>query len=85
MGHFKTLTFLFLIILFSGGIQAQVVWTEPAFPTQDDLVTLYYNVSEGNEALLDVNEPCPGCPFVFAHWAWDLAHVQSGDKDATLN
>ena len=67
MGHFKTLTFLFFIILFSGGIQAQVVWTEPAFPTQDDLVTLYYNVSEGNEALLDVNEPCPGCPFVFAH------------------
>ncbi|PCJ81488.1 MAG: 1,4-alpha-glucan-branching protein [Bacteroidetes bacterium] len=48
-------------------VEAQVVWTIPAFPTQDDLVTLYYDVSEGNGALSGLTEPCPGCPFVYAH------------------
>ena len=46
---------------------AQVVWTEPAFPTADDFVILYYNVIEGNGALVDLTEPCPGCPYVYAH------------------
>lgn len=26
----------------------QIVWTEPAFPTQDDIVTLYYDATQGN-------------------------------------
>ena len=45
----------------------QVVWTEPAFPTQNDVVTLYYDVAEGNAALVDEEPPCPPCPFVYAH------------------
>ena len=47
--------------------QGQIVWTEPAFPTQDDVVTLYYDVSHGNAALIDEEPPCPPCPFVYAH------------------
>ena len=47
--------------------QGQIVWTEPAFPTQDDVVTLYYDVSQGNAALIDEEPPCPPCPFVYAH------------------
>ena len=43
------------------------MWTEPAFPTQDDVVTLYYDVSQGNAALIDEEPPCPPCPFVYAH------------------
>lgn len=50
-----------------GMVGAQVVWTEPAFPTADDIVILYYDVTEGNGALLDLTEPCPGCPYVYAH------------------
>lgn len=26
----------------------QIVWTDPAFPTQDDMVTLYYDATQGN-------------------------------------
>ncbi len=29
----------------------QVIWTEPAFPTQFDDVTVYFDASEGNAAL----------------------------------
>jgi len=31
------------------------------------VVTLYYDVSQGNAALLNEEPPCPPCPFVFAH------------------
>ena len=59
---------LFLVALVgSSSVQAQIIWTEPAFPTQDDVVTLYYDVSQGNAALLNEEPPCPPCPFVFAH------------------
>ena len=33
---------------------AQVVWTDPPFPTADDQVTLYYNAALGNAALTSV-------------------------------
>lgn len=32
-------------------LHSQVVWTEPAFPTQFDDVTIYYDASQGNAAL----------------------------------
>ena len=32
----------------------QVVWTEPAFPTAEDFVTLYYNSAMGNAELIGV-------------------------------
>ena len=33
---------------------AQIVWTEPAFPTQNDPVTLYYNSNLGSGGLVGV-------------------------------
>jgi len=57
------LSLIGLAICGMGG--AQVVWTEPAFPTADDIVILYYDVTEGKGALLDLTEPCSG--FVFVH------------------
>ena len=56
-----------LFAAFAQPALAQIVWTEPAFPTQDDVVTLYYDLSQGNAALLNEEPPCPPCPFVFAH------------------
>ena len=57
----------FISLAMCGMVGAQVVWTEPAFPTADDIVILYYDVTEGNGALVDLTEPCPGCPYVYAH------------------
>ena len=61
---------LIMLVAFVGwacSAQAQIVWTDPPFPTAEDQVTLYYDVSQGNAALLDVSEPCPGCPYIYAH------------------
>ncbi|MFT6017627.1 MAG: 1,4-alpha-glucan branching enzyme [Saprospiraceae bacterium] len=44
------LIFLFFLAL-NVFLEAQVVWTEPAFPTQEDDVTVYFDASEGNAAL----------------------------------
>lgn len=48
-------------------LTAQLVWTDPAFPTPEDQVTLYYDIAEGNGALLEANPPFPGGPFIYAH------------------
>ncbi len=45
-----TLATLFLMSLCTWAI-AQVVWTEPPFPTQVDDITLYFDAAEGNAAL----------------------------------
>ncbi len=67
MNHLaRTLALLFLVG-WGSSLQSQIVWTEPAFPTQDDVVTLYYDVAEGNAALADEEPPCPPCPFIYAH------------------
>ena len=42
---------MLMALLFTHSGLAQVVWTEPAFPTAEDLVTLYYNSSLGNGEL----------------------------------
>ena len=43
---------LSLVLLFSmGSLMAQVVWTDPPFPSADDQVTLYYDASQGNGEL----------------------------------
>ncbi len=45
---------LFYILVFLGiGLSAQVVYTEPAFPTQSDDVVLFFDATEGNAGLLD--------------------------------
>lgn len=46
---------VFLTLLFAGiGATSQVVWTEPALPSQNDQVTLYYDAAEGNGELTGV-------------------------------
>lgn len=60
-------TFAALGFLFAPAMWGQIVWTDPPFPTQNDQVTLYYDVAEGNAALIDEEPPCPPCPFVYAH------------------
>ena len=60
-------TFAALGFLFAPAMCGQIVWTDPPFPTQNDQVTLYYDVAEGNAALIDEEPPCPPCPFVYAH------------------
>ena len=57
----------FLFVLVTATSWGQIIWTEPAFPTQDDQVTLYYDLAAGNAALVNEEPPCPPCPFVYAH------------------
>lgn len=51
----------------ANALVAQIIWTDPPFPTQDDQVMLYYDIAEGNAALLGVDPPFEGAPFVYAH------------------
>ncbi len=50
----KKFASFFSFLLAFQWLTAQVVWTEPAFPTQDDQVVLYYDATEGNGALTGV-------------------------------
>ena len=51
---FNCCFFISLYILIPSLLHGQVVWTEPAFPTVDDQVTLYYNSALGNGELQGV-------------------------------
>ena len=51
--QFKYLFFI-TALLVTKLVTTQVVWTEPAFPTMDDQVTLYYNSALGNGELQGV-------------------------------
>ncbi|MDG1781919.1 MAG: alpha-amylase family glycosyl hydrolase [Flavobacteriales bacterium] len=44
----KNLYLMCLLALFSARSVAQIIYTDPTFPTQDDVVTLFYDASEGN-------------------------------------
>ncbi len=44
---FPLLVFCFLAL----GLNAQIVWTDPAFPTVDDDVTIYYDATQGSGEL----------------------------------
>lgn len=52
---------LSLLTIGSLALRAQVVYTEPAFPTMDEDITVYYNAGEGNMELLGVAPP------IYAH------------------
>ncbi|MEY5043398.1 MAG: hypothetical protein RJA19_625 [Bacteroidota bacterium] len=43
-----------LMLALNPGAWGQIVWTDPPFPTQDDVVTLYYNANLGNGQLANV-------------------------------
>jgi hypothetical protein len=48
-------TFLLSSLLFTGiSIHAQVITTDPPFPTQDDFITISYDAGEGNQELMGV-------------------------------
>ena len=51
---FNSCFFIPLCILIPSLLHGQLVWTEPAFPTVDDQVTLYYNSALGNGELQGV-------------------------------
>ena len=51
---FNSCFFISLYILIPSLLHGQIVWTEPAFPTVDDQVTLYYNSALGNGELQGV-------------------------------
>lgn len=50
----NTTNALVLMLWTIAAAQSQIVWTEPAFPTIDDQVTLYYNSALGNGELQSV-------------------------------
>ncbi|MFT4759336.1 MAG: glycosidase [Paraglaciecola sp.] len=51
----KNTFLLFTLSIFSYSLSAQLVWTEPAFPTADDEVTLYFDATEGSAGLAGCN------------------------------
>ena len=51
---FNCCFFIPLCLLSPSSLNGQVVWTEPAFPTVDDQVTMYYNSALGNGELQGV-------------------------------
>lgn len=44
---------VFWLSFFCVQLASQVVWTEPAFPTQEDDIILYYDATQGNAGLKD--------------------------------
>lgn len=56
MKKFSTILSFFLLLAFPFNIiHAQVVWTDPDFPTQSDDIILYFDAAEGNGALAGYN------------------------------
>ena len=49
----STVTTILLSVYYAFSF-GQIVWTDPAFPTQNDQVTLYYDATEGNGDLQNV-------------------------------
>ncbi len=48
--------FFFLLLLFlAGNLQAQLIWTEPFFPKQNQPVTVFFNAKEGTAGLEGCN------------------------------
>lgn len=50
----KNLLILSACLVLASTAAAQIVWTEPTFPTQDDQVTLFYDATQGNGELAAV-------------------------------
>ncbi len=52
---YRNLLLFLFVSLTAFGLQAQVIYSEPAFPTAEDEVTLFFNATEGNGGLADCN------------------------------
>ncbi len=71
----KKLLFCSVLSLFLGNIlSAQLIWTEPFFPGTDDDITVFFDASEGNEALAGFNGE------IYAH-AGVITDQSSGPTD----
>ena len=46
---------LFAFLLFSMSLSAQVIWAEPAFPTADESVIVYFDATQGTGGLANCN------------------------------
>lgn len=55
MNLFRTLLLAGLGIVCAFGLQAQVIWAEPAFPTVNDEVVIYFDATQGTGGLEDCN------------------------------
>ncbi len=56
MTFLRRLLPLYLFLFGLGfGLPAQIVWTEPEFPTVDDQVQLYYDATQGTAGLMNCN------------------------------
>ncbi len=62
-----------LLVLASFSTQAQIIVTDPPFPTQDDVITITYDATEGNEELMGVTP-------VYAHTGV-ISNYSSGATD----
>jgi hypothetical protein len=45
---------LFSLFLISVVVKSQIITTDPPFPTQDDIITITYDASQGNQELVSV-------------------------------
>jgi len=72
--HFIRLFACFLIILSVEHLSAQVVYTEPQFPNQQDDIVVFFDASEGNTALKDFNGT------VYAHTGV-ITNLSQNDND----
>ncbi len=70
--HFQRLLTILLLSSFFNALHAQIA-CEPAFPTVEDNVTIYYNAADGNGALLNVSP-------VWAHLGV-ITNLSSGPTD----
>ncbi len=69
----KTNLLSIFLVLFLGMAQAQILEVTPPFPTTDSTITVVYNATEGNGALVGVNQ-------VYAH-AGVITNLSSSNTD----
>lgn len=55
MHMFRHILHLFLLLCLAGSTQAQIIWADPVFPTENQAVTIYYDATEGTGGLANCN------------------------------
>ncbi|MBK9016117.1 MAG: hypothetical protein IPM82_19780 [Saprospiraceae bacterium] len=51
----RFITHLFLLLCFAKTAQAQVIWADPVFPTDNQAVTIYFDATQGSGGLANCN------------------------------
>lgn len=55
MSMSRFITHLFLLLCFAKTTQAQVIWADPVFPTENQPVTIYFDATQGTGGLANCN------------------------------